>query len=333
MKLDTHTEIRLFEVLKPEWNDLLERSPMNRIFSTWEWNSTWWEAYHPGELWVVTCRDDDGRLIGIAPWFIDEAKTVRAIGCEDVTDYVDVIVDQDHVEVVLDCFAQFLERCHSHYDMIQLCNIPEESPTYVHFASILEKHQFTAETEQQEVCPLIELPDDWEGYLNLLDKKQRHELRRKLRRAGGEGQDMAWYTVGSSHDLRAEMDKFLKLMAESDEEKREFLQNEQHVAFFNSFVPIAFEKGWLQLNILTVNDEPSAAYLNFDYHNEILVYNSGLSYDHASLSPGIILLAHNIRHAIENKYRVFNFLRGNETYKYRMGGQDTRLYQLTAKLN
>ncbi|MDL1883917.1 GNAT family N-acetyltransferase, partial [Anaerolineae bacterium CFX8] len=75
----------------------------------------------------------------------------------------------------------------------------------------------------------------------------------------------------------------------------------------------------------------AATYLNFVYNRHVLVYNSGLlpgEYGH--LSPGIVLLAYNIRHAIENNAVVFDFLRGNEVYKYRMGAQDTRVFMLRA---
>jgi CelD/BcsL family acetyltransferase involved in cellulose biosynthesis len=94
---------------------------------------------------------------------------------------------------------------------------------------------------------------------------------------------------------------------------------------------VAFEKGWLQLSFLTINGVAAATYLNFDYKRHILVYNSGLlpgGYGH--LSPGIVLLAHNIRYAIETKHNVFDFLRGSESYKYRLGGRDKAVFMLKA---
>ena len=122
-------------------------------------------------------------------------------------------------------------------------------------------------------------------------------------------------------------------MASSHPEKAQFLENEQHVTFFKSIVPAAAAAGWLQLNFLEVMGEPVAAYVNFDYNNQILVYNSGLApVQAAALSPGIVLLSYNIEHAIENKREVFDFLRGDEQYKYRMGGQNTEIYNLKASL-
>ncbi len=121
-------------------------------------------------------------------------------------------------------------------------------------------------------------------------------------------------------------------MSSSQSQKADFLQDTQNVDFLKKIIPLARENDWLQLSFLTINGIPAASYLNFDYDGRILVYNSGLlpeQYGH--LSPGIVLLAYNIEHAIDTGHTVFDFLRGNETYKYRMGAQDTRVFMLRAQ--
>jgi CelD/BcsL family acetyltransferase involved in cellulose biosynthesis len=333
VKLSVYQHDSVFEELEPEWNELVRRSIADCVFSTVEWQRNWWAAYQPGELWVVTARDEDERLIGIGSWFIETRqegeRVLRSIGCVEVTDYVDCIIDRDCTEQVFGCFAEYLSNHADRYDRINLCNLPHYSPTFEQFPPVLERFDYQVEVVQQEVCPVIELPDDWEGYLNLLDKKQRHELRRKIRRGGAEG-EMNWYVVNESHNLEEQLALFLKLMAESSKDKAEFLRDPQNVAFFNRVMPVLFANGWLQLVFLTINGEPAATYLNFDYNRRLLVYNSGLSPAHFNASPGILLLAHIIRHAIENGYEVFDFLRGNEEYKYRMGAKDTAVYMLKA---
>ena len=338
MKLTVYTQDNLFQDLRNEWNELLERSSANRIFSTWEWQSIWWQSYHPGKLWVITCRDDAERLIGIAPWFVEQhpqyGRVVRSIGCVEVTDYLDLIVDREHTAPVFAALAAFAAQHSSEFDVIDLCNLPQESLGYQQFPDALRQQGFTVTIKEQEVCPIIQLPADWETYLEMLDKKQRHEVRRKLRRAEGSEERVDWYIVGTEHDLPSEVDRFLHLMAASQIDKATFLQDPQNMDFFRKVVPVVYERNWLQLSFLTINGEPTATYMNFTYQNAVLVYNSGLRVDaHSNLSPGIVLLAHNIRYAIENNFRAFDFLRGNEIYKYRMGGQDTHIYMLRAQLS
>jgi len=337
VKIDVFEHEDAFDVLSVEWNDLLERSAMNTIFSTLEWQKIWWNVYTPGNLWIITCRDDSGHLMGIAPWFTyegDQGKIVSAIGCVDVTDYLDVIIDKDCIEAVMQCYAVFLKDHQSDFSALNLCNIPEKSPTFSAFPEILAQHGFKTQMEQLDVAPAIQLPDEWAGYLSLLDKKNRHELRRKMRRANGNMHEVDWYIVDDTHDLEEQLELFITLMAASDSEKEEFLQDDMNTAFFRELIPVLFEKGWVQLNFLTVDGEAAAAYLNLDYDNQILVYNSGLLRgDHDHLSPGIILLAHNIRYAIDHKYQVFDFLRGDEPYKYHMGGKNMAVYALQAQVN
>lgn len=323
-----------FEGLQDTWNDLLRHNATNEIFLTYEWQHTWWQAYHPGELWVVVGRDEAGQLVGIAPWFMDlPERVIRPIGCVEVTDYLDVLVLPDQREAfcagVVNCLAEHAVS----FSRVNLCNQPGPSPTLEVLPRLLAERGFAVSIRQQEVCPVITLPETFEKYLESLEKKQRHEARRKLRRAGEGDDKVEWYVVGQGHDLQAEIERFIDLMAASHSEKAEFLADPQNTAFFRAIMPRVAACGWLQMAFLTVNGEPAAAYVNFDYDNRILVYNSGLMpAKFAAFSPGIVLLLRLVEHAIERGRSAFDFLRGNEEYKYRMGGRDKPVMEIQARL-
>lgn len=333
MELTVYREPAAFDALRAEWNDLLERAPSDCVFYTWEWHSTWWQAYQPGELLILTCREQE-RLVGIAPLFVTESergRTAQIIGCVDVTDYLDFIVDSDHLQPVFELFADYFAQERASFDCLDFCNVPQDSPTRALLPNLLRVRGFVTEVEQQDVCPVIDLPTDWREYMMLLDKKQRHEVRRKMRRIHGTESAIDWYIVNGNGDLDQEVGHFARLMAASDPEKERFLQDEGNMRFFESIVPLAQDKGWLQLSFLTVNAERAAAYMNFVYGNRVMVYNSG--HDHqqfGQLSPGIVLLAYNIQYAIESGYKFYDFLRGDESYKYRMGGRDTAVMNIRA---
>ena len=331
MNLEIHQEATVFDRLQAEWNSLLETSHNDIIFLTYEWQQTWWACYHPGDLFVVSARSDSGELLGIAPWFIDTStghRVVRTIGCVDVTDYLDLIAPEEHLPAFLAGLAALLAERATEFDTISLCNIPDGSPLLTHLPALLQDCGFDTAIEQQEVCPIITLPSTWEDYLAQLNKKQRHELRRKMRRAG---EQVDWYSVGPEHNLQDEIKAFMALMAASSPDKAAFLEDEHHTAFFAAMIPRMQAAGWLQLAFLTVNGERAAAYLNFDRNKQIMVYNSGQDIErYGAISAGIVLLGFLIRHAIETQHTVFDFLRGNETYKYQMGGQDTSVYALCA---
>lgn len=333
MEVKAYRDESAFAELKPLWNELLARAPMNRVFYTWEWQTTWWDAYKPGELWILVCFDE-GEAKGIAPLFIaesDRGSAVQIIGCVDVTDYLDFIVDEARLQAVYAAFADYLWDHRDGYDRLDFCNIPFDSPSQRLLPELLESRGFNTVVEQQEVCPVIELPENWGSYLRLLHKKQRHEVRRKMRRIQGSEEAIDWYIVNGGHDLDEEVRQFVRLMAASDPEKARFLQDERNLRFFQAIAPLLQERGWLQLNFLTIGEKRAAAYVNFVYGNRVMVYNSGHAHeDFGDLSPGIVLLAYNIRHAIEQGFAYYDFLRGDEPYKYRMGGRDTAVMNIRA---
>ncbi|CAG0952286.1 MAG: GNAT family N-acetyltransferase [Anaerolinea sp.] len=319
--------------LRDSWNTLLFTNHTHEVFLTWEWQTTWFRVYQPGDLWVILARDERGELVGIAPWFKDaKGQVIRPIGCVDVTDYLDVIVKPEYREAFFTGIASLMAQNCQRFSRINLCNHPDGSPTLELLPHALQSQNFRVNLKPQEVCPVIKLPDTFEGYLEHLDKKNRHELRRKMRRAEHDESTVAWYIVGAEHDLGVELEKFIHLMASSAPEKARFLQDPKNLAFFMEIMPQIAACGWLQLAFATVDGSPAAAYLNFDFDNRILVYNSGLILEpYGYLSLGIVLLANLIQHAIELHRSEFDFLRGNEEYKYRMGGVDRAVLEIQAE--
>jgi CelD/BcsL family acetyltransferase involved in cellulose biosynthesis len=121
---------------------------------------------------------------------------------------------------------------------------------------------------------------------------------------------------------------FITLHSKSAMDKRDFM-NEQMQAFFRDMARAFQERSWLQLVTLYMDERPAASMFNFDYNGSIMVYNSGYDpEEHAWLSPGIVLLAECIAHAIELGRSTFDFLRGGEDYKYRFGAKETRIHRL-----
>jgi CelD/BcsL family acetyltransferase involved in cellulose biosynthesis len=332
MRIESHFESGGFWALKPEWNELVHRSCCDTVFLTWEWLHTWWDHLGDGDLLLLGFRaDDDGRLVGIAPLFRtvadDGLSVLSLVGCRDVSDYLDLIVEQGQEDAVYQALLDYLEGEAPAWDLLDLCNIPQDSLSYVVLRELAEMRGYQTVVEVEDVCPIIELPASWEEYLMMLTKKQRHEVRRKLRKSDAEV-DNRFVIVGPDHDLQAEMQHFVDLHQKSAPEKDQFM-DPQMQGFFFDMAQVLQEQGWLQLVFVEMDGEKAAGLLNFDYGQSILVYNSG--YDPVKfrhLSPGIIVTARSIEHAIELGRAKFDFLRGDEVYKYRFGAQDTQVRRL-----
>jgi CelD/BcsL family acetyltransferase involved in cellulose biosynthesis len=331
VKTQVYTDATGFAALREEWNPLLRDSVSDTIFLTWEWQTTWWEHLGEGKLYLVAVRDG-GRLFGIAPLYLttsDEGfKTLFIVGCRDVSDYLDIISASGQKEKVYSALLDWLESDEAPaWDQTDLCNIPTASPTHSLLAEMAAARGYQVQTEVEDVCPIIFLPSTWGEYLGSLDGKQRHELRRKIRKAEASGQ-VNWYVVDEERDLAAGMEAFIELHQKSDIDKHQFM-DAQMKGFFHAVAQVLHEAGWLQLAFIEVNGEKAATMMNLDYRDSIMVYNSGFDpQQYAWLSPGIVLLAYCIQRAIELGRAKFDFMRGAEEYKFRFGGQPTEVYRL-----
>jgi CelD/BcsL family acetyltransferase involved in cellulose biosynthesis len=315
--------------LSNEWNELLACCSASHVpFLRYEYLSTWWQTLGGGEwpggdLLIILARHENGELAGIAPLFFGKnpegVPALLLLGSIEISDYLDLIVQTPHLPGFIDTLFDFLasERAPA-WQVLDLYNLPENSPTLPAIQAAAAQRGWNYTTQTLQPCPYIPLPGDWETYLASIDKKQRHEIRRKIRRSEEYDPPVRWYIVQDEAQLDAEMDAFMDLMAH-DPDKERFLTGVMRLQMKAS-VHAAFQAGWLQLALLEVGGQKAAGYLNFDYAGHIWVYNSGLNFAFREVSPGWVLLGHLIRWAIENQRQSFDFMRGDEDYKYRFGG-------------
>jgi len=335
MSIEVYVDARAFEELGKVWNELVNRSVTNTIFLTHEWQTVWWEQLGEGDLFLIAVRSDDGTLVGIAPLFrgVDSAgrRVMEFVGCFDVSDYLDIIADREYVEEVCRAAMDTLAGGEIEWDVLSLCNIPEASPTRTLLAELAGERGYNVTLEVEDVCPIVALPASWDEYLATLNGKDRREVRRKIRKAGRTVR-VDWQLLRTPGEIDEHLDVFFDLHQKSHPEKAEFM-DEQMQAFFRAMSAVLARQGWVELALLQFDGIPVAATMSFDYDNKILLYNSGYEAEgyYASLSPGWILTAFHVESAIERGKSHFDFLRGDEDYKYRFGGRDTLVYRLTVE--
>lgn len=316
-----------FSELGGEWNAIASGSMTDTPFQRLAYQKAWWTHLKPqdGTLVTVATRDDDNRLSGIG-CFYNVSGTLYFNGCVEETDYLDLIAPAEKAESVWKATLNCLESIEAPaWQAMELCNIPSGSPTRSILPAIANNRGYAIEEEVAEVCPVITLPHAFDQYLDSLDSKQRRELNRKLRRA--EAAEVTTTVIGQNDDLHVEVENFLDLLQKSTFEKRDWL-NEGRRALFHEVARAAQEDGSLQLMFTSIEGRRAAALFNFDHNQRIWVYNSGLNPESfPALSPGVVLTAMAIEHAIELGRQEFDFLRGDEEYKYRFGAQDTQIYR------
>lgn len=316
-----------FSELDPdEWNALLAESVSNVPFLRYEYLSAWWLTCGGGEwpeakLALVSAREGN-RLVGIAPMFLAEHEgrsALMLLGSIEISDYLDLIVRADDLSRLLTGLLDFLASDSAPaWSGLDWYNLPDDSPTLAALETESTKRGWKFSQEPFRPALSVPLPGDFDEYLMNIDKKQRHEIRRKMRRAEGGEQNVRWYIVSDEAMLDDEAEACCHLMAQ-DPAKQAFLTQTMRTQM-KTTIHAAFKAGWLQLAFLEVDGKKAAGYLNFDYGNHIWVYNSGLDFSFRELSPGWVLLGYLLQWANENGRDEFDFMRGDEDYKYKFGG-------------
>ena len=335
MEYTTHKDFS--EIPASAWNELAEAGISDTPFTRHEMLSAWWRSLGGGE-WqdarlVLISASENGRLIGIAPLFEAEYEGRRAlllVGSIEVSDYLDLIVRAGDLPRFLAGLLDYLAASACCAGLpVDWYNLPNSSPTLAALQAESEKRGWSFRQEVYRPTPRIPLGGTFDDYLARLDKKQRHEIRRKMRRAADSLLPLRFYVVEDRSTLDAEIESFLELMAH-DVSKSAFLKPAMraHVA---AVIHTAFEQGYLWLAFLSLDGQKAAAALNFDYKNKLWGYNSGVNHDFMDLSPGWVLLTHQIQWACEHGRAEFDFMRGDEEYKYRFGGVNQYVLRAVAE--
>ena len=170
---------------------------------------------------------------------------------------------------------------------------------------------------QEDISYELVLPPSWDSYLSGLAVQQRHEVRRKLRRLQEAGR-FAYRIVDAPEAIDAAMDVFLQLFMISRPDKRAFMTVAME-AFFRSLARSMASWGLVRLGFLDIHGAPAAAVMSFQYSGTVYLYNSGFDPRFKHLNAGLLCKVLSIRDSIEGGIKIYDFLKGAEVYKQRLG--------------
>ncbi|HEU4368392.1 MAG TPA: GNAT family N-acetyltransferase [Methylomirabilota bacterium] len=324
MKIDVHGSL---EAVGPDaWDALHAGSRLRSPFLGWTWQHEWVAVFGEGRrLELRRVVDGTGRLVALLP--LVEAAPDRWLlaGGSDVSDYLDLLALRDREE---EAWAALLGTRASDRAVWELHAVPAASPTVTVMPALAAAVGLTVQAPVEERCPVLDLPDCWDALLASLSGKHRHELTRKLRRFEREAPDgrVAWASTPAA--IEARLDDFLGLHRRSREGKAKFMDARME-RFFRRAIPALAARGGARLAFLDLPAGPVASFVTLEWEGTVGLYNSGFQPERAALSPGLVLLAHVVRDAIERGRRRFDFLRGEERYKYEFGPTAEAVHAVT----
>ena len=291
------------------------------IFVLPPWLEVWWRDFgSEAELYLGVFRIG-GKIAGVAPLLLRGAEA-SFIGSTDLCDYLDFVIapgkEGDFFNILLDdLHGRGIRR-------LNLRPLKPNSSVLAYLVSIAKNRNYDVSCKVEDVSLELDLPATWQEYLSTLTQKQRHEVNRKLRRLGEAG-NVNYRVIEDSDSLLDSMDLFLRLFRESRKDKAIFLTNRIE-SFFRSLIEATARLGLLRFGILELNASPVAVVMYFDYNNSVFLYNNGYDPKHSFLSVGLISKVLCLKDSVERGKSKFDFLKGAEDYKYRLGGKETTLY-------
>ncbi len=349
------------------WDRLAARNPWATPFSSWAFQRAWWDAYGPNAHdETLAIRDhgapDDG-LVAILPLMrrhavepsddvthsqlrhgsaanlisVPPAAVALYMGASYHADYATILAAPEDLPDVCGAVVEHLAGAvEGAWDVIDLrrwrCGDPAADELAAALGAREMAYGWTLNLEREDVCPVATIPDgaDFDGFLATLDKKDRHEIRRKIRRAEGTGE----VRLDVSPQPLAELDQFVDLhqarwgdqglfpATPGGDQSRRFARG-----LFERFGPA----GPVKLTFLSVGGQRIGTGIHFETADSLLYYNAGVDPDAMHLSPGVLLVAGYVQLAIACGRRRVDFLRGDEPYKYQWAAVDEPIRRLLVR--
>jgi len=249
----------------------------------------------------------------------------KVLGGEEVSDYGDVVIEGDE-RVWRAGWERILEWFRGNgFCEVVINNLREDSVSYQVFKGGVVGMEI--DLDVCELAPYIDLQKNWDNYLNFLERKKRKEIRRKIRRL----EEVNSFSSCSEKTARSDFEEFILLHRLSDTNKKKFM-TERMKEFFWKLIEVEKPEWEVSICFLSVEGKRVASLLSFENETEILLYNSGYDPKYDYYSVGFLLVAFKIKRAIEEGKKVFDFMRGEERYKYDLGGKDKKLYRVEIRL-
>ncbi len=312
-----------FESLASYWADPHQKLNWSSVFVLPAWLKTWWQEFGgEAELCLIGVKQGD-EVAGIAPLMVQGSRAVF-LGSTDVCDYQDFIVTPGREEEFFNTLLADLKN--RNIDHLDLKALRPDATVLSHLVPLARSRHYEVTLQAEDVSLEMDLPATWEEYLVRLDKKQRHELKRKLRRLWAAG-NVAYRCHDGNDDFSRHLTIFLNLFAMSQREEKASFMTPRMESFFRALATAMAGIGLLRLGALELDTQPVAMTMGFDYHEGHYLYNSGYDPKYSSLSVGLLSKALCLKESIEKGRGKWDFLKGSEPYKYQLGGQEITLHR------
>lgn len=353
-KLDIRiaTNLEEFELLKPEWNNLVSKSE-STIFQTFEWNRVWWDYFGEGkELHIAIIYHAD-LLVGIVPLFLDTVQFLNRrlysclrfigstvsqprgenlMGIIAYSDYLDAIIRPGYEASAYERLLQHFQNIERDFDEIILDEVPEDSSICHHMVPALEEFGYNYSTEVCSASPVIDLNCSWNEYLNNMSKKSRYNARRNLKMSTKPSHKVFdILEIEEPDEVVPVYDEMVKLHQQrwNNLGYPGTFAEERMYEFLKKISTVFYQKGWLQFKMAVPSeggDECVAIDMILKFGDRVYMLHRAMDDEspYTQDSPGNVLLYRLLKEIADGGVKIFDFLRGVQEFKMRTADKVNR---------
>ena len=324
--------VQAFAHIAADWNQLHERAAGASPFTAWAWQFEWWRVYGAGRSLHILTAVRDGELCGVLPLYVETQTTLglpvrvaRLVGMggdtypDDLGPFFSPECEGEARQALIDAALG------SHdWDVITLEDMDSRLPFGRELEAAAAGRGMRSHSEPNERIVYIDLPDSWEAYLRTISRNRRSKIRSQRKKLHNE--TAARFHVWS--DAARIDEAFDNLVAlhhkrwRSAGQESESFRTPEYLDFHRSVVRGSLLRGALRFYVLEMNGKPAAMLYALRFRGRVFIVQSGFDPDLARYRPGLVLLGHAIQHAIEEGNKVFDFLRGEHSYKEHLAGSE-----------
>jgi CelD/BcsL family acetyltransferase involved in cellulose biosynthesis len=313
-----------------DWTGLVRADPAGSFFHRPAYLKLYWEEFGrtPEDLLLAFARDA-GEDVAVAA-FERDGGTLRFLGGTEVTDYLGPVgLPGTHEAVAGELWDALLGR--DDWRHADLRGLAQDNAWLVALRAAAEARGLAVleDDDPNGAAPFLRLPDTWEAYLAGLPAKLRHEIRRKAKKLEAEAGPYRVVTADEA-SLETMLDRFVELHRQSEGPKGVFMVPGMEI-FFRRLGEAFCGEGVFRLTFLEIGGELAAGTIGFVADGTYALYNSAFDRAWGSLAPGMVLVAEDVRLAIEEGCATFDLLKGDYDYKYRFGATRRRVRRLVVE--
>ncbi len=318
------TEAAALTEIRSEWRHLHAASGAD-LFLSWDWLMPWWQ--HLGgdrELFVMLARDDEGQLRGLLALSLETTRMgfrcirrLRFLGDDQVgSDYLDALIEPGWNRAAIRAFGAALLDRRNDWDLLELRDMDQQSNTPHELLDALGDG-FDMRSDAGLVCPVQEFQTgtDVNDFLSHTSRFQNYTRRRKwLERQPGFHIEVC----RDERELQPALDNFFRLhrMRWREDGGSSGISGARVEAFHRDAMTRLMATGQLRLYTLWVDGLAVASVYALIQGGTFYYYQAGMDPAWRSRSPGLVLIGETFVDAIRSGLTRYDFLRGEEAYKF-----------------